>query len=86
VSLPVGDVPGSLFLGIATLDALVHGWDIATSIGRHIDPPSDAVDTVAAFAPGIVPGLRGQLFADEVPVPNDAPPIDRLVGYLGRQP
>src|SRR4051794_39428934 len=29
VHLPFGDMPGAVFLGIASTDTLVHGWDLA---------------------------------------------------------
>ena len=30
--------------------------------------------------------MRAMFFADAVPVPDDASPLDRLVAFLGRRP
>lgn len=85
--LPIGPVPGSALLGIALLDVLVHGWDVAKATGQDTavaDPLAATVLAVATQAVG--PEMRGSYFADPVPVDEQARPIDRLVGYLGRQP
>ena len=73
---------------VVTLDELlVHGWDLAVSTGQPYpaDPASVAVCTefaAQAAAEGPTPGL----FGPPVPVPDDAPPLDRLLGLTGRDP
>jgi uncharacterized protein (TIGR03086 family) len=73
---------------VVTLDeVLVHGWDLAVATGQHYtaDPASVAACTefaAQAAAQGPTPGL----FGSPVPVPDDAPPLDRLLGLTGRDP
>jgi uncharacterized protein (TIGR03086 family) len=73
---------------VVTLDeVLVHGWDLAVATGQHYtaDPASVAACTefaAQAAAQGPTPGL----FGPPVPVPDDAPPLDRLLGLTGRNP
>jgi uncharacterized protein (TIGR03086 family) len=73
--------------GVIALDELiVHGWDLAVSTGQ----PFTATDDDVAAATGLVSNLPaprdGRLFGPIVPVGDDAPPLDRLVGLAGRDP
>jgi uncharacterized protein (TIGR03086 family) len=88
VAIPVGTVPGAVAVDIRVVENVVHGWDLATATGPA--PPYDDADAEAALvfsrrAMGIVPEGR-KPFADPVVVPDDAPPLDRLVALLGRRP
>ncbi|MFD8482050.1 TIGR03086 family metal-binding protein [Kitasatospora sp. NPDC059673] len=68
-----------------TVDAIVHSWDLATGIGAdaRMDPAaaSFALDELAPQA-GML--AASGLFADAVPVPDDADPQTRLLGLVGR--
>jgi uncharacterized protein (TIGR03086 family) len=92
VTLPVlGELPGASFVILATCDALVHGWDLAKATGLPADFDAGlAAAVLEAIRPLVTENLRGAdgkaLFAAEVKVPDDAPPVDRLAGFLGRQP
>jgi uncharacterized protein (TIGR03086 family) len=79
-------------------DLVLHGWDLARATGQDgaMDPadverlwasttaiPADVMEkyrTPGAFGPGI------EVFGAEVPVPEDAPLQDRLLGLIGRDP
>jgi uncharacterized protein (TIGR03086 family) len=73
---------------VVALDELVlHGWDLARATGQpyEVDPASlgACLEFVTVMAsPEGVPGLFGPL----VPVPDDAPALDRLLGLSGRDP
>jgi uncharacterized protein (TIGR03086 family) len=73
---------------IVALDELVlHGWDLARATGQpyQVEPASLAacMGFVEAWSrPEGVPGL----FGPPVPVPDDAPALDRLLGLSGRDP
>lgn len=74
-------------LPILTTDVLVHTWDLARAVGVDdtLDPElcRQAWDTVAPNEAMI----RGSdMFGDAVPVREDAPLQDRLLGFLGRDP
>lgn len=81
------DFPGDVGALIALTEVVVHGWDLARAIGQPYD-----VD--AATAAAVMPHV-GQFAAEDpveglferaVPVPDDAPALDRIVGMTGRDP
>jgi uncharacterized protein (TIGR03086 family) len=84
------DLPGEI-AGLVALDELVlHGWDVARASDQPyaVDPPS--LDAVHGFVLGFSkPGdeaSREGLFGPVVPVAEDAPLLDRVVGLAGRDP
>lgn len=70
-----------------TADVFMHSWDLARAGGR--DPGLDE-----DFAAQLLEGMRPieQLLRDSgqygpaVQVPDDAPVVDRLMGFIGRDP
>lgn len=83
------DLPAELAGVIALNEVVVHGWDIAVASGQTfscepqlIDAAYTFVQPTAAQSPQGTPGLFGPV----VPVPDDAPLIDRLLGLTGRDP
>jgi uncharacterized protein (TIGR03086 family) len=69
------------------IENLGHGWDLAQATGQQASFPDDVAERALAAARQILvtrPEGAGAPFAPEVPVPADAPAIDRLAGYLGR--
>lgn len=86
---PVGEVPGSVVRHIATMEALVHGWDLARATGQDTSTlptaAAEAVDAGVRQGDGVEP-LRPAMFGPPVQVPADASVIDRLLGHLGRRP
>jgi len=89
VQLPFGAMPGAVALSNYTGEISTHTWDLAVATGQS--PVWD--DEVLA---GALTAVRRKLpmaqrppevpFADAVPVPDDAPDIDRLVAWQGRDP
>ncbi|HEX5120051.1 MAG TPA: TIGR03086 family metal-binding protein [Pseudonocardiaceae bacterium] len=82
-------MPGELALGMILWEYQVHGWDLARALGRPWSPPDAAARESLAFAPGMLnPDEQGEgmPFAARVPVPEDAPALDRLLGLSGRDP
>ena len=80
-------MPGPVAAIVALDEVLVHGWDLAVATGQDYaaDPASVAACgefAAQAAAEGPAPGL----FGPPVPVPDDAPPMDRLLGLTGRDP
>ncbi|MGH3202327.1 MAG: TIGR03086 family metal-binding protein [Streptosporangiaceae bacterium] len=89
VVAPWGKVPGRIALSGYVQEILTHGWDLVRATGQPADYPADLVERALAQArPGLAkrPDGPGAPFAAEVPVPAGAPAIDRLAGFLGRQP
>ncbi len=60
VKLPFGELPGAAFMGIATNDVFVHGWDLAKATGQPSDLDSDMATQLLA----IVQGSSGTRCAD----------------------
>jgi len=84
---PLGEMPGPALAGFTTLDIFVHGWDLARATGQSTDLDAGLAAHVLAFAQQtITDDTRVPRIGPAVPVAADAPAIDRLVGFLGRQP
>ncbi|QJY49874.1 TIGR03086 family metal-binding protein [Pseudonocardia broussonetiae] len=82
VAMPAADV------AVVALDELVlHGWDLARALGRPYDVEPASVRACLGFVSAVsVPeGVPG-LFGPPVPVPSDAPELDRLLALSGRDP
>ena len=86
--LPFGDFPGQFAMGVHSVEALVHGWEVAKATGRptRLDPE------LAEFAWENVMDLSedfrgpGKPFGAKVTAPANATPTDRPVAWLGRKP
>ena len=89
VTVPFGTLPGAAAgFGYAN-EMLVHAWDLATATGQQVEWPADqTLDLVRGVFGNALPaqGRDDIPFAEQVPVPDDAPAIDRLVAYSGRDP
>lgn len=77
-----------MMLGIAVVDTLVHGWDLAKGTGQDTAMPLGLAEAAFALIDGRLddPTSRGDYFAEAIEVADDAPVQDKLVAYLGRQP
>lgn len=82
------DLPGAMAAAVANNELVVHGWDLATATGHSLQPAeanlqaswemvSNTPDDSAA---------RSGLFGPVIPVPPDAPLLDRVIGGAGRDP
>ncbi len=86
VTLPIGPAPGVVAAQLRIVETLVHGWDLARATGQHLGFPDDIVERALELTRARlsdVPPERSP-FAPPQPVPDDAPPIDRLAAALGR--
>jgi uncharacterized protein (TIGR03086 family) len=82
-------MPGGMALDMILWEYLVHGWDLARATGQPWSPPAAATAESLAFAPGLLTADyqgHGKAFGVAVPVPDTAPPLDRLLGLSGRDP
>ena len=91
IKLPFGEMPGAAFMGIATNDVFVHGWDLAKATGQNtdLDPEFAAqlLEQVRAFIPDAMRGPDGQApFGLAVDPPAGASAADQLAAFLGRTP
>jgi uncharacterized protein (TIGR03086 family) len=82
-----GYFPAPAAIGMHFVDVLVHGWDVATSIGLHYRPDDElAAGALAIAAEWPRTGRRRREFARRVRVPTGASDFTRLLGLLGRSP
>jgi len=84
MSMPSADV------GLVGLnEVLVHGWDLAVATGQSYSPDPAAARACLEFDQGFAaaaPEARNSIYGPVVPVPGDAPVLDRLLGETGRDP
>jgi uncharacterized protein (TIGR03086 family) len=85
---PLGEMPGAGLAGLITLDVFVHGWDLARATNQPAAFDDDDLTAhVFEFAQqAVTEATRGPLVAPPVPVADTAPLVDRLIGFMGRQP
>ncbi len=78
-------VPAEVPLRAHWREILVHGWDLATAIGRSAPFDDAGVEACLQSITG-TPAIRpsGIGYANAVPAPDHAPPIVRLAAFYGR--
>jgi uncharacterized protein (TIGR03086 family) len=86
-----GYFTGNIALSMHITDCVVHGWDVAQSIGVPYAPDADLVEhalMVATMIPtGENPAERPRsAFAPIVRISADAPALSRLLALTGRNP
>lgn len=84
-----GGMPGEMALSMMLAEYIIHGWDLAVATGQDWSADDRAVADSLTFLQGMVtPESRGPggMFGEEVEVAEDAPVLDRLVGFAGRDP
>ncbi len=89
VSIAGGESPGEMAFNMTVMEYLTHGWDLAVATGQPVPFSEDEAQQVLARAERTLPPqYRGgdMPFGDIVPMPDDAPAIDRMIGFMGRDP
>ena len=91
VHLPFGDLSGSAFVHIASVDTFTHGWDLAKATGQptHLAPDlaGELLEIATGFLPDALRGPDGKApFGPKVDPPAGASAADQLAAFLGRTP
>jgi uncharacterized protein (TIGR03086 family) len=88
VTIGTNEIPATFAVSILTVEFLVHGWDYATATTHPIDIAESLADYVLGLAHKVItPQGRATVgFDDPVAVPDDAPALDRLIAFTGRDP
>lgn len=87
LATPWGPMSGERVASQSTLSTLVHGWDLAASLGVDAELPQHLLDLSWGFAEGLVPALREVgVVAAPVEVGEGATATERLLAFLGRDP
>ncbi|MEV6759158.1 TIGR03086 family metal-binding protein [Streptomyces sp. NPDC051105] len=84
-----GAYPGSAVIDLLLVEVLGHGWDLARATGLSWRPdPAASAHALAVLQAIVKPEYRGPglPFGLEVVVSDEAPALDRLVAFTGRDP
>jgi uncharacterized protein (TIGR03086 family) len=85
-----GPYPATMAIGFHLVDYVVHGWDVAVSIGVDSEYAPDLVAAALGVAEQVPTGgvrrLPGAAFAPVLSVAADGSPMDRMLLLLGRSP
>jgi uncharacterized protein (TIGR03086 family) len=84
----LGEQTGTTIVHMRINEMLIHGWDLARATGQPAGLPDDLAEgALRQWQARLADRPRdGMPFDTPKPVPADAPAIDRLAAYLGRQP
>lgn len=87
---PGATFPGALAIGFHFVDYVVHGWDVARSVGAEFALPSDVVSAVLPLVFLVPDGeyrtTDGAPFGPAIAAPDGATDFDRILNHLGRSP
>jgi uncharacterized protein (TIGR03086 family) len=82
--------PGVQAVGFHFIDAVVHGWDVARSLGVEYSMPEEFGELAVRIALGVPGGAYrespGASFGPVVGAPAEATPLEVVLGALGRSP
>jgi uncharacterized protein (TIGR03086 family) len=85
---PFGEVPGTVVINFATVDAIMHAWDLSASVGRPIDFSPEALPAISAVVEATCTDevRAGGLIQSATEPTADASATERLVAAAGRSP
>jgi uncharacterized protein (TIGR03086 family) len=87
---PGATFPGSLAIGFHLVDYVVHGWDVARTMGRPFELPPDVVAAALPLAFAVPDGdFRAgdnAMFGPAVSPTEPTNDLDRILAHLGRSP
>ncbi|WP_028923811.1 TIGR03086 family metal-binding protein [Pseudonocardia acaciae] len=89
VRLTGPEVPGRMALAMSLMEYVTHGCDLAIATGQDVPFSDDELALTLERARATLPEQfrgEGKPFGHIVEVPDDAPMVDRLLGFMGRQP
>jgi uncharacterized protein (TIGR03086 family) len=87
--LPTGETMGREAIQVAIAELFIHSWDLARATDQSFKEDDIADALLASDYVGRCAQVRNDPsvpFGREVPIAANAPPVDRLVGFLGRDP
>jgi uncharacterized protein (TIGR03086 family) len=80
------EMPAEVMAVVALDEVVVHGWDLAVATGQPFGVDPAVADACREFAESFGDDRPPSLYGPVVPVPADAPALDRLLGATGRDP
>ena len=64
---PFGELPGSVVINFAIIDAVCHAWDLSASVGRPIEFTPEELPTISAIVEAICTDDARGAGSDQVP-------------------
>jgi uncharacterized protein (TIGR03086 family) len=90
MQLPTSPSPGSLVIQVATGEIFVHGWDLVRATNQQLPADPGVAEWLWASSwPALSDQVRNEhpsIFAPAIPIAAGRPTLDRLLGFLGRDP
>ncbi|MEO8363626.1 MAG: TIGR03086 family metal-binding protein [Ilumatobacteraceae bacterium] len=89
VQMMSNELPAESVFNMTVMEAVTHGWDLAVATGQPIPYTEQEAEEILTRAEATLPAqYRGpdKPFAQIVEVSASAPAIDRLAGFMGRNP
>lgn len=87
---PVSRFPAARAIGFHLIDYVVHGWDVARSLGLDYHLAPEVAGTALRIALAVPDGDNrlepGAAFGPALPAGEDADPLHRILTALGRSP
>ena len=83
---PMGELPGTVVINFATIDALCHAWDLAASVGHPIEFEAEMIPTISVVVAATCTDAAREhgLIKPVAPTPADATDTERLMAPAGR--
>ncbi|WP_431040880.1 TIGR03086 family metal-binding protein [Streptomyces sp. P1-3] len=83
--------PAVRAIGFHFLDYVVHGWDVARTLGLPYDPDPELLEPALPIARAVPTGddhrlPPGSAFRPALPTPDGTTTLDRILTLLGRSP
>jgi uncharacterized protein (TIGR03086 family) len=82
--------PGAMAIGFHHVDYVVHGWDVARTLGRSYELPDDVVAAAVPLAFVVPDGdfraADGAVFGPVIESTGESGDLDRILAHLGRSP
>lgn len=87
VSVGSMQMPVPAVAAMLASDLVLHGWDLARATGQDYRCDDDAAEMTYRFITETGDQGRGMgIYAEPVPVADEAPALDRALGLSGRNP
>ncbi len=82
--------PGAMAIGFHYIDYVVHGWDVARTVGRPFELPADvlagAVPLALLVPDGDFRAVDKAPFGPAISTHTPTDDLDRILAHLGRSP
>ena len=81
-------MPAPNIAGFANDELVLHAWDLASATGQSYDVAAENLEAAWQLVSNIPddPAARSGLFGPRIPIADDAPLLDRVLAYAGRDP